>query len=414
MDFNVVFSQPTFTGGDSVCGLVTATSKEALDILHATVTLLGDARVEWSTQISNVKTTYTASRRIVNLDHIAIAPNRDEAQHVSGGTAFHWPFAFALPSDAPPSCRTQKGRVEYSIRIFVRLKGMFTSNLKRQFNVPVCGAPIDLAALPAFVVPSVAHHSYQLTKSRGMQRVDIALPHSIAMIDGPSLAFVVRLNNTAMAANSKCTVHVIQNVEHIAKGHTHRCRTDFRIAEHELACPPFGIATLHTVAAMPTEVYQGQVLLPSFDIGLIKVTHTLTVKFNWGTDIARTILVLAPSDAARVALGSVSVDIPALARIWRAPWQPDAAALKCPTCEAAFGLFTRRHHCRACGLCYCSACCREEPMLLPPIFGFDNEMQRVCVRCRSQPGGPAASVEADINPRSVSEEKKESTHTVRV
>jgi hypothetical protein len=45
-------------------------------------------------------------------------------------------------------------------------------------------------------------------------------------------------------------------------------------------------------------------------------------------------------------------------------------------------------------------------MLLPPIFGFDNEMQRVCVRCRSQPGGPAASVEADINPRSVSEEKK--------
>lgn len=52
-------------------------------------------------------------------------------------------------------------------------------------------------------------------------------------------------------------------------------------------------------------------------------------------------------------------------------------------------------------------------MLLPPIFGFDNEMQRVCVRCRSQPGGPAASVEAEINHRSVSEEK-ESAHTVRV
>lgn len=34
--------------------------------------------------------------------------------------------------------------------------------------------------------------------------------------------------------------------------------------------------------------------------------------------------------------------------------QPDEDVTKCNNCPAEFGWFTRKHHCRACGLIYCS------------------------------------------------------------
>lgn len=38
------------------------------------------------------------------------------------------------------------------------------------------------------------------------------------------------------------------------------------------------------------------------------------------------------------------------------PWQPDAAVDECPVCRTAFGLWTRKHHCRKCGRVVCSTC----------------------------------------------------------
>ena len=34
--------------------------------------------------------------------------------------------------------------------------------------------------------------------------------------------------------------------------------------------------------------------------------------------------------------------------------QPDEEVTKCNNCPAEFGWFTRKHHCRACGLIYCA------------------------------------------------------------
>ena len=54
----------------------------------------------------------------------------------------------------------------------------------------------------------------------------------------------------------------------------------------------------------------------------------------------------------------------------RAHWMPDNVCTSCSTCGAPFNLFRRRHHCRVCGLIFCSSCCKWKV----------TEM-RACKRC---------------------------------
>jgi hypothetical protein len=37
-------------------------------------------------------------------------------------------------------------------------------------------------------------------------------------------------------------------------------------------------------------------------------------------------------------------------------WQADNEVIQCPCCKKEFGFFTRRHHCRICGLVFCDEC----------------------------------------------------------
>ena len=56
-------------------------------------------------------------------------------------------------------------------------------------------------------------------------------------------------------------------------------------------------------------------------------------------------------------------------------WMQDAP--NCMLCQASFGLFTRRHHCRACGIVACGACCKLR------VFP-DHSEQRVCNKCMTK------------------------------
>jgi hypothetical protein len=60
-------------------------------------------------------------------------------------------------------------------------------------------------------------------------------------------------------------------------------------------------------------------------------------------------------------------------------WQPDSAAPRCCDCKAEFSLFTRRHHCRGCGLQFCDACSRMR-IEYPPEFAYQGP-QRACENC---------------------------------
>ena len=69
-----------------------------------------------------------------------------------------------------------------------------------------------------------------------------------------------------------------------------------------------------------------------------------------------------------------------------ANWMPDEDSEVCLKCGAGFGLLWRRHHCRRCGLLFCSAC-TPGTRFLPHLCYPADERQRVCEYCfRQVPG----------------------------
>lgn len=62
--------------------------------------------------------------------------------------------------------------------------------------------------------------------------------------------------------------------------------------------------------------------------------------------------------------------------------QPDADVTVCNNCKVAFGWFTRKHHCRTCGLIYCSKCCGHM-VTLPKEYKLQGP-QRVCLHCEDE------------------------------
>ena len=61
-------------------------------------------------------------------------------------------------------------------------------------------------------------------------------------------------------------------------------------------------------------------------------------------------------------------------------WIPDELVPKCMICDSKFTLINRRHHCRSCGDCICSACAKHKITLQ---FS-DKKPQMVCNKCYEQ------------------------------
>jgi hypothetical protein len=72
-------------------------------------------------------------------------------------------------------------------------------------------------------------------------------------------------------------------------------------------------------------------------------------------------------------------------------WMPDKLCKHCYSCEAPFTLLRRKHHCRVCGMIFCSSCSAyfvqitEAPSSYPPSKPNDNKvtcgMMRTCKMC---------------------------------
>ena len=56
------------------------------------------------------------------------------------------------------------------------------------------------------------------------------------------------------------------------------------------------------------------------------------------------------------------------------PMIPDEEADNCMVCNAEFGIWTRKHHCRSCGRVVCAACS-------PKQMGLGTKIGRVCNPC---------------------------------
>lgn len=62
----------------------------------------------------------------------------------------------------------------------------------------------------------------------------------------------------------------------------------------------------------------------------------------------------------------------------RPEWLDDKSCSACVSCRRKFTFTRRRHHCRSCGLIYCSRCCHQRVLL--PHLGYQSK-QLVCERC---------------------------------
>ena len=60
-------------------------------------------------------------------------------------------------------------------------------------------------------------------------------------------------------------------------------------------------------------------------------------------------------------------------------WVDDASTSECLRCNLQFSFIRRRHHCRACGLIFCSACCSKLKQL-----SFLPKPERICDLCWSE------------------------------
>ena len=61
-------------------------------------------------------------------------------------------------------------------------------------------------------------------------------------------------------------------------------------------------------------------------------------------------------------------------------WVPDTDVVSCCGCQAKFGLFRRKHHCRRCGLVFCNSCAGR--FCSCPDIGIPEKV-RVCDNCFS-------------------------------
>ena len=101
---------------------------------------------------------------------------------------------------------------------------------------------------------------------------------------------------------------------------------------------------------------------------LTSATHVEDVQFSANISQFNTV-----TEHAVKPLDEDYLDFPIYPR--RPRWQPDDSHKNCNRCNKKL---VRRHHCRFCGLLFCSTCsCDKIPL---PILGY-NTGQRVCRSC---------------------------------
>jgi len=63
----------------------------------------------------------------------------------------------------------------------------------------------------------------------------------------------------------------------------------------------------------------------------------------------------------------------------RENWVPNSDCANCLKCDQEFNIFNRRHHCRACGKCFCTTCCSK---YIDIDNGLEIKQKRVCDNCK--------------------------------
>lgn len=310
-------------------------------------------------------------------------------------------FSFVLPDELLPTVRNHDPWIEYSIYTSVTKKGALTST-RAERPVLIAGFERGIAAATALLhTPTQWNHVHHFLADAGPVNITVSAP-SRAVVRGTFLPVSVALQNDSeqtldglslgwLGKESKLTRHSGMRVlphsslvftmnvlcgadawpdAHHGSGninsslvmHVHvesgfRFNVYARVPIIVLTTVPgtnFVVPEAAEVAVEPPAVFDSDKL----------ASVPPPVQYDAGAAAPRAAYVAPP--------GSASAAIAPLVR-----WVADDAHATCQGCGVEWGVFRRRHHCRACGSLVCGDCCPKQSV----PRALSTQRERICATC---------------------------------
>jgi len=299
---------------------------------------------------------------------------------------YSFPFSYTLPHSLPGVVSVDggsfgsgdgfRGEVSYYVEASIDVAG--SHNLRDRQRLIV-----NEARQGGTVAPAFGESSKTFLTSRGSLTMKIWLDHN-AYFPGSQVLAKLEANNTSTREAAKVEARLVQHVSLRAHGRT---KEETRVVLRDVY-PGFQ-PSFYGVRFLPMSFPYS--LTPTSSVGRHVSSRYELVYCCAMSGMATNLLVRLPVDvlapqflyAAAPPQGAPPLASAPAEVSYRPPWQPDSAAATCKLCQAGFGFFSRRHHCRHCGLVVCGACSAKPPVAIPAL-GYTEEAVRVCDACYSE------------------------------
>jgi len=307
-------------------------------------------------------------------DHIPVYPQNGLVQQGE----YHFPFKYQLPASLPGTFYERGGhfgdgsgyRAEVIYFAKAKIDVAFKHDLKRKVNF-VVNEKFD-----QYVQPSYGENSKTFMFTSGRLTAKVWLDKNV-YFPGNTVIAKLEANNTSVKPTTSLNVKVFKHLELHAHHHSWDRRHEIYHQHYKGFEPSF-----FGVRWLPFEIPLN--VQPSTTTSrLVKCHYYFVVE----CDIPGAIDLRVELPTAIMApqwLFSSQPPAPPVIQLppdvsYRPPWQRDEDCKNCNKCSAEFGLFKRRHHCRACGKIFCSKCTTKNTKIIN--LGYVEEPVKVCDSC---------------------------------
>jgi hypothetical protein len=307
------------------------------------------------------------------------SPTGQESFFAAG--VFSFPFQYRLSDTLPGVFDLQLGQLQQGDF----LKAEIAYNLECQFDSSNTNNNALFASLKLIIneksdrelKPSFQQDSKTFLFTSGKLTAKMWLDHN-CYFPGNSMVAKLEVNNTAVKPTESITLELIRSVSLKAHSAT-------RTVQHVVATSTvkgfepsfFGVRFVPfriPVSALPTTTCGRLVRCEHlFDL-TIQIPRAVNLHIRAKTAILAPQFLFASAPPAPPPLATVPQEVS-----FRPQWQPDGTATACARCNASFGLFRLRHHCRNCGKLVCDDCSKKRTKIIN--LGYDEEAVRVCDGC---------------------------------
>lgn len=390
----VLLNQASFIAGELIVGTVHVTAANPFLARSLTATIYGFEQAEFETSSQEkdeadggamkTKVTKHAEMREFFRQRILLWASPSGQEAMFGAGTFAFPFEYRTADNVPGCFELMQGtphagdfllaKIEYKLDV-----QFDSSNLNHNTSLfssvkLILNEKSDRELKPSFVEDS---KTFLLTS--GKLSCKLWLDHN-CYFPGNSMIAKLEVNNTSVKETDSIMLELVRVISLKAHAATHTVRhtvatstvKGFEPSFYGVRFVPFRVP----VNALPTTTFGRLVRCEHlFDL-TIQIPRAVNLHVRTKTAILAPQFLYSAAPPAAPPLATVPQEVS-----FRPPWQPDEAAPACARCHKSFGVFTWRHHCRACGLAVCDDCSKQRCTIVN--LGYDDE-QRVCDQCYPQ------------------------------